>query len=147
MSDEAARGNAHVPVHYHQFDISDEDGPTRPDLERGHNALVRVTIVITGIHTGDVDVTVTLHKTEPAPDNGNWQRSWKSPHTPQSGDLGSTSARPACSRRPSCAGAPHGLTAPIWRRSAAWLTHSRHSPGPSRYLWPRSGVVRISSIR
>ncbi|WP_326659154.1 hypothetical protein [Streptomyces canus] len=62
MSDEAARGNASVPVQYHQFGISNEDGPTGPDLERGHNALVRVadglTIVITGLHTGDVDVTV-----------------------------------------------------------------------------------------
>ncbi|MDN3028427.1 hypothetical protein [Streptomyces sp. S.PB5] len=27
---------------------------------------------MTGIHTGDVDVTVTLHETEPAPDNGGW---------------------------------------------------------------------------
>jgi hypothetical protein len=36
MSDEVERGNASVPVQYHQFDISDEDGPTGPDLERGH---------------------------------------------------------------------------------------------------------------
>ncbi|WP_329446160.1 hypothetical protein [Streptomyces canus] len=41
--DEAARGNARVPVQYHEFRISNEDGPTGPDLERGHNALVRVT--------------------------------------------------------------------------------------------------------
>lgn len=65
MSNEAERGNGSVPVQYHQFDISDEDGPTGPDLGRGHNGLVRVTdgvtAVMTGIHTGDVDVTVTLH--------------------------------------------------------------------------------------
>ncbi|MFF1723218.1 hypothetical protein [Streptomyces sviceus] len=77
MSDELEGGNGRVPVQYHQFDISDEDGPTGPDLERGHNGLVQVAdgviIVITGIHTGDVDVTVTLHETEPAPDSGNWQ--------------------------------------------------------------------------
>ncbi|WP_328980508.1 hypothetical protein [Streptomyces canus] len=51
-------------MQYDQFGISNEDGPTGPgpDLERGHNALVPVadglTIVITGLHTGDVDVTV-----------------------------------------------------------------------------------------
>lgn len=79
MSDEVERGRGRVPVQYHQFDISDEDGTTGPDLDRGHNALVRVdkgvTIVMTGIHTGDVDVdvTVTVHETEPAPDDGNWQ--------------------------------------------------------------------------
>ncbi|MEU6803945.1 hypothetical protein [Streptomyces neyagawaensis] len=28
---------------------------------------------MTGIHTGDVDVTVTLHRAEPAPDDGDWQ--------------------------------------------------------------------------
>ncbi|MFJ9738589.1 hypothetical protein [Streptomyces sp. NPDC101166] len=73
--DEQARGL--VPVQYHQFDISDEDGPAGPELERVHNGLVRVTdgviVVMTGIHTGDVDVTVALHQTEPAPDNGEWQ--------------------------------------------------------------------------
>ncbi|MET8102882.1 hypothetical protein ABZV29_41755 [Streptomyces sp. NPDC005236] len=28
---------------------------------------------MTGIHTGDVDVTVTVHETEPAVDRGQWQ--------------------------------------------------------------------------
>jgi hypothetical protein len=91
MGEEATRGNAHLPVQYHQFDISDEDGPTGPDLERGHNALVRVadgvTIVITGIHTGGVDVTVTLHETEPAPDDGNWQEIVEVSAHSASGDL------------------------------------------------------------
>ncbi|WP_143675165.1 hypothetical protein [Streptomyces sp. JV178] len=32
-----------------------------------------VIVVMTGIHTGDVDVTVTLHPAEPAPDEGDWQ--------------------------------------------------------------------------
>ncbi|MEU9917322.1 hypothetical protein [Streptomyces sp. NPDC051001] len=57
-------------MQYHQFDISDEDGPTGPDLDRGHNGFVQVTdgviVVMTGIHTGDVDVTVTFHQAEPA---------------------------------------------------------------------------------
>lgn len=77
MSDEVESGKASVPVQYHQFDISDEDGPTGPDLERGHNGLARVadgvTIVRTGIHTGDVDAAVTFHATEPAPDTGDWE--------------------------------------------------------------------------
>jgi hypothetical protein len=91
MSDKASRGNARVPVQYHEFDISDEDGPTRPDLERGHGALVRVadgvTIVITGIHTGDVDVTVTLHEKEPALDDSNWQEIVEVSAHSASGDL------------------------------------------------------------
>ncbi|SNX88534.1 hypothetical protein SAMN06272735_8987 [Streptomyces sp. TLI_55] len=77
MSDAVEWGNGLVPVEHHQFDISDEDGPAGDGLDRGHNGLVRVTdgaiTVMTGIHTGDVDVTVTLHHTEPAPDRGGWQ--------------------------------------------------------------------------
>ncbi|MFE2669263.1 hypothetical protein [Streptomyces mirabilis] len=77
MSDEVERDSQHVPVEYHQFDISDEDGPTGLDLDRTHNGLVRtadgVTIVSTGIHTGYVDVTVSLHEAEPSLDDGNWQ--------------------------------------------------------------------------
>jgi hypothetical protein len=77
MSNEAVREAGLVPVQYHQFEISDEDGPTGPDLGRGHNGLVRVAdgviTVMTGIHTGDVDVTVALHHSEPSPDTGDWQ--------------------------------------------------------------------------
>lgn len=76
MSDEVERDNGLVPVQYHQFDISDEGGPAA-DLEREHNGLVRVAdgaiTVMTGIHTGDVDVTVTLHGAQPTPDGGDWQ--------------------------------------------------------------------------
>ena len=77
MSEEAERASALVPVQYHQFDISDEDTPTGPDLDRRHNGLVRVIdgviVVMTGIHTGNVDVTVTLHLTEPALTSDRWQ--------------------------------------------------------------------------
>jgi hypothetical protein len=52
MSEEVARGNAHVPVQYHPFDISNKDGPASPGLECGHNALVRVGDGVTNIHTG-----------------------------------------------------------------------------------------------
>lgn len=91
MSNEAERGRGRVPVRYHQFDISDEDGPTGPDLESGHNGLVRVadgvTIVMTGVHTGDVEVTVALHATEPAPEIGDWQEIVEVSAHSASGDL------------------------------------------------------------
>ncbi|MGI5365146.1 hypothetical protein [Streptomyces iakyrus] len=77
MSDEAGRGRGLVPVQYHQFEISDEAGPAGAYVARDHNGLVRVTddtiTVMTGIHTGDVEVTVILHERPPAPDSGHWQ--------------------------------------------------------------------------
>ncbi len=91
MSHATLRGNGPVPVQYHQFNISDEDGPTGPDLHPEHNGLVQVTdgvtIVLTGIHTGDVDVTVTLHETEPMPDSGGWQEIVEISAHSTSGDL------------------------------------------------------------
>jgi hypothetical protein len=77
MSGEAEGDTGLVPVQYHQFEISDEDGPTGPDMDRGHNGRLRVAdgviTVMTGIHTGDVHVTVALHPCAPAPDTGDWQ--------------------------------------------------------------------------
>jgi hypothetical protein len=91
MSDEVERGSGRVPVQYHQFNISDEDGPTGADLEAGHNGLVQVTdgvtVVLTGIHTGEVDVTVTLHETEPAPGTDDWQEIVEISACSTSGDL------------------------------------------------------------
>ncbi|WP_226535761.1 hypothetical protein [Streptomyces daghestanicus] len=91
MSDEVERGNGLVPVQYHQFDISDEHGPAGPDLGRDHNGLVQVAdgaiTVMTGIHTGDVDVTVTLHPTQPSPDSGPWQEIVEVSAHSASGDL------------------------------------------------------------
>ncbi|MFI2429803.1 hypothetical protein ACH5A7_38030 [Streptomyces sp. NPDC018955] len=91
MTDETARGQGLVPVQYHQFDISDEDGPAGPDLDRSHNGLVRVAdgaiTVMTGIHTGDVDVTVTLHDTRPEPDTNGWQEIVEVSAHSASGDL------------------------------------------------------------
>ncbi|MFC9282240.1 hypothetical protein [Streptomyces collinus] len=76
MSDEAEHGRGLVPVQYHQFQISDEDGPAGPDLPRGHNGLLEVqdgiATVHTGIHTGHVDVTLTLHTSAPHPGDGPW---------------------------------------------------------------------------
>ncbi|WP_405824528.1 hypothetical protein OG241_45770 [Streptomyces sp. NBC_01390] len=91
MSDEVERASGPVPVQYHQFNISDEDGPTGPDLSYKHNGLVQVTdgvaIVLTGIHTGDVDVLVTLFEAEPAPDSRDWQEIVEISAHSASGDL------------------------------------------------------------
>ncbi|MFI5682956.1 transposase [Streptomyces sp. NPDC051636] len=76
MSDQAEHGRELVPVQHHQFRISDEDGTVGPDLPREHNGLVEVqdgiATIHTGIHTGDVDVTVTLHVEAPQPGNAEW---------------------------------------------------------------------------
>lgn len=91
MSHEVERGSGRVPVQYHQFNISDEEGPTAPDLAYEHNGLVQVTdgvtVVHTGIHTGDVDVTVTFHETAPAPGNDDWQEIVELSAHSASGDL------------------------------------------------------------
>ncbi|MGW2748821.1 hypothetical protein [Streptomyces sp. NPDC001450] len=70
-------GRGLVPVQYHQFQINDVDGPAGPDLPRTHNGLVEVqdgiATVHTGIHTGDVDVTITLHTDTPEPGEAVWE--------------------------------------------------------------------------
>ncbi|MEU7363344.1 MULTISPECIES: hypothetical protein [Streptomyces] len=77
MSDHAEQGRELVPVQYHQFQISDEDGPADPDLPREHTGLVEVqdgiATIHTGIHAGDVDVTVTCHTQAPQPGNEVWE--------------------------------------------------------------------------
>ncbi|MFI8243408.1 hypothetical protein ACIF83_40245 [Streptomyces sp. NPDC085866] len=74
-----------MPVQYHQFQIHDEDGPAGPDLPREHNGLIElqdgIATVRTGIHTGDVDVTVTLHTDAPQPAAPSGTRSSKCPCT------------------------------------------------------------------
>jgi hypothetical protein len=76
MSDQAEQGRGLVPVQYHQFQISDEDGPAGPDLPAEHNGLIEVqdgiATIRTGIHTGDVDVTVTFHTETPRPEDIAW---------------------------------------------------------------------------
>lgn len=77
MSRQVAYGSGLVPAAYHQFLISDEEGPAAADLPAAHNGLIEVTdgeiVVLTGVSNGDVDVTVTLHETEPVPSDEDWQ--------------------------------------------------------------------------
>jgi hypothetical protein len=91
MSVEVERGIGLVPVAYHQFKISDEEGPIAPDLAYEHNGLVEVedgvVLVHTGIHTGDVDVTVAMYETAPASSTENWDEILEFSAHPASGDL------------------------------------------------------------
>ncbi|WP_159046409.1 hypothetical protein [Streptomyces sp. MMG1121] len=77
MSGQPEQVHGPVPVQYHQFRISDEAGPAGPDLPSNSNGLVAVqdgvVAVLTGIHTGDVDVTVALHSEAPGPGDGAWE--------------------------------------------------------------------------
>ncbi|MFI0192023.1 hypothetical protein ACH4PW_31320 [Streptomyces sp. NPDC017082] len=77
MTEQATHGQQLVPVHYHQFRISDEHGPVGPDMRRQHNGLIEVedgiATILTGIHTGDVDVTVTFHADAPQPGDVGWE--------------------------------------------------------------------------
>ncbi|WP_319242947.1 hypothetical protein [Streptomyces scabiei] len=75
-----------VPAEYHLFKISDPEGPVADDLDSSHNGLVSAVDgaieVSTGIHTGDVRVTVELHAAKPEP-AADWEEiaeiSWRSP--------------------------------------------------------------------
>ncbi|GGO99117.1 hypothetical protein [Wenjunlia tyrosinilytica] len=77
MNEPNEQGRAAVSAAYHQFLIRDDEGSLGPDLPAHHNGLVHLQdgegYVHTGIHSGDVEVTVTMHRTEPAPDPGPWQ--------------------------------------------------------------------------
>ena len=86
MNKPARTRTALVHAEYHLFQITDPEGPVADDLDMSHNGLVAATDgtieVSTGIHTGDVRVTVELHaqRSEPAAD---WEEvaeiSWRSP--------------------------------------------------------------------
>lgn len=66
------RGTAPVWVHYRQFYVSDPDLGTDevPDVSAAANGLIAVqtdgACLVTGLHTGPVEVTVTTHSAEPA---------------------------------------------------------------------------------
>lgn len=71
MNDEPARTTALVRAEYHLFQITDPQGPVADDLDATHNGLVSaaggVIEVATGIHTGNVRVTVETHSQRPGP--------------------------------------------------------------------------------
>lgn len=74
-----------VHAEYHLFQVSDPKGPVADDLDASHNGLVSAIggaiEVSTGIHTGNVQVTVQLHAEQPEP-AADWEEiaeiSWRS---------------------------------------------------------------------
>lgn len=80
VSDPVRRAAGPVYASYHQFFIGEEEeADLGPAVEDSHNGLVAVlpapgrAVVHAGIHTGDVHVTVTVHRAAPAPDPGPWE--------------------------------------------------------------------------
>jgi hypothetical protein len=91
MTDQETTAHGPVPVHYHQFHISDLEGPAGPDLSGAGNGLVEVedgvVHVLTGIHTGDVEVDITLHAAAPAPQLDAWDEAVEISLNSASGEL------------------------------------------------------------
>jgi len=86
----ALTGAALVHAEYHRFQITDPQGPVADDLNPSHTGLVSADggaiEVITGIHTGDVHVTVEPHSQLPDPAQGWEEIAEISCHSP-SGEL------------------------------------------------------------
>ncbi|MFF0205930.1 hypothetical protein [Streptomyces sp. NPDC005017] len=65
-----------VFTEYHLFQITDPEGAVSDDLRPTHNGLVSAVAgnieVLTGIHSGNVDVTIELHPQQPDPAAG-WE--------------------------------------------------------------------------
>ncbi|MER5472620.1 hypothetical protein ABZX90_41920 [Streptomyces sp. NPDC002935] len=86
MDDEPARATALVRAEYHLFQITDPQGPVADDLDATRNGLVSavggVIEVATGVHTGNVRVTVELYSQQPGPVAG-WEEVAEMPcHSP-----------------------------------------------------------------
>ncbi|MCP3821896.1 hypothetical protein NLX86_28530 [Streptomyces sp. A3M-1-3] len=78
MSDHVETARATVFAEYHLFRISDPAGPVvADDVDGTDNGLVMATDgsieIMTGIHTGEVDLTVARCEHEPEPAAGNWE--------------------------------------------------------------------------
>lgn len=69
MHESANTRTALVQAQYHLFQITDLQGPVADDLDATHNGLVSAAggavEVMTGVHTGNVRVTVELHSQRP----------------------------------------------------------------------------------
>ncbi len=76
MNEPARTGTALVHAEYHLFQITDPQGSAADDLDASGTGLVSADggaiEVTTGIHTGDVHVTVEPHSQRPDPDPG-WE--------------------------------------------------------------------------
>ncbi|WP_406368229.1 hypothetical protein OG788_46835 [Streptomyces sp. NBC_00647] len=90
MNDEPARATALVRAEYHLFQITDPQGPVADDLDATQNGLVSAVggaiEVATGIHTGNVRVTVELYSQQPGPIAG-WEEIAEMPCHSPSGEV------------------------------------------------------------
>ncbi|MET7988714.1 hypothetical protein [Streptomyces sp. NPDC005281] len=90
MNDDPARTTALVRAEYHLFQITDPQGPVADDLDATQNGLVSavggVIEVATGIHTGNVRVTVEPHSQRPDPAPG-WEEIAEMPCHSPSGEV------------------------------------------------------------
>jgi hypothetical protein len=76
VNEPARPGTALVDVEYHRFQITDPQGPVAGDLDASRTGLVSADggaiEVTTGVHTGEVFVTVEPHSQRPDPAPG-WE--------------------------------------------------------------------------
>ncbi|MFF8934613.1 hypothetical protein ACF08O_07715 [Streptomyces paradoxus] len=76
VNEPARSGTALVHAEYHLFQITDPQGPVADDLDASNTGLIGADggaiEVTTGIHTGDVHVTVEPHSKRPIPAQG-WE--------------------------------------------------------------------------
>lgn len=90
MNDDPDRATALVRVEYHLFQITDPQGTVADDLDATRNGLVSVVggviEVATGIHTGNVRVTVEAHSQRPDPAPG-WEEIAEMPCHSPSGEV------------------------------------------------------------
>ncbi|MFE2530789.1 hypothetical protein [Streptomyces sp. NPDC059371] len=90
MNDDRVAATALVRAEYHLFQITDPQGPVADDLDATHNGLVSavggVIEVATGIHTGNVRVTVEPHSQRPDPVPG-WEEIAEMPCHSPSGEV------------------------------------------------------------
>jgi hypothetical protein len=95
VNEPAGTGTALVHAEYHLFQITDPHGPVADDLDASHTGLVSADggaiEVTTGIHTGDVHVTVEPHLQRPDPAQG-WEEIAEISCTSPSGELLVTSS-------------------------------------------------------
>ncbi|MFJ3446593.1 hypothetical protein ACIPM2_36415 [Streptomyces sp. NPDC086081] len=112
MNEPAPTGTALVQAEYHLFHITDPQGPVAADLEAGRTGLVSADggaiEVVTGVHTGDVRVTVETYAQAPDPAPG-WEEIAEISCHSSSGQLLVTSSMDEPAQLPSLAFQGPGL--------------------------------------
>jgi hypothetical protein len=134
VNEPAPTGTALVQAEYHLFHITDPQGPVAGDLDASRTGLVSADggaiEVATGIHTGDVHVTVEAYAQAPEPAPG-WEEIAEISCHSSSGELLVTSFMDDPADLPSLASQGPGPTGCASTRAVG--------TGPStRRRWPKS---------